>query len=675
MSLVDSKTGKIIKQYSLKQLISHANYMRALNLISLNCAGSGHSGGTLSIMDIAAALYLRVIRHDPKSPDWEERDRVIWSAGHKAPALYTALGVSGYFPVEELATLRKFQSKFQGHPHWLKCKGIEASTGSLGQGLGIGIGIALRGKLDKKKFKVYVITGDGEWDEGSMWESAMEAVHYKLDNLVVIIDRNYLQIDGSTEEVMRLDPLEKRLSGFGFQVLKINGHKMDEILKAFAIAHKTKGRPIAIVARTVKGKGVSFMENVAGWHGKSPNDEQLTAALKELKLLGKIPVAGFKEKAKQYQKEMDKEISSIWPKFTKDYFWNKQANMKVVMEPTRFGFGKALEEGGEDKRVICLGLDISESVQISKFYDKHPERKPRFLSVGIAEQGATTIAAGLAREGKLPVLSTYGVFCSQRNADQMRTTVCYGEFNVLFGGAHGGVSVGADGATHQALEEISVVGILPNMNLSVPCDSLETKRATEELLFHIKGPKYIRFAREATPVVTTMATPYVYGKANIIRYRGERENFIDAFETYLASQYKREGEKIGIIACGPEVPEAMRAAYILKEEFGLQTRVLNIHTLKPLDKTAIVKTASEVEVIVTAEEHQKGGFGNLVAAVIMEANLSKTPKFSMIGVEDRFGESGAPWELLKAFHLTAEDIAKRCWSLFNLKGVKYETIR
>ncbi len=659
MPIINSKTRKIRKNYSLKELKTLANYMRGLDLIVLNCAGSGHAGGTLSVMDIVAALYLKVARHDPENPLWDERDRIIFSAGHKAPALYLGLAMSGYFPPEEIVTLRKFDSPFQGHPHWLKLPGVEASTGSLGQGLGIGVGIALRGKLDKKKFKVYVITGDGEWDEGSMWESAMAAGHYQLDNLVVIIDRNYLQIDGNTEEVMSLDPLEKRLASFGFTVFKMDGHNIEKIIKTLEKAKKVKGKPVAIIARTIKGKGVSFMENVAGWHGKAPTDEELEQGLKDLGLWGKIDIKKLKTKASSYQKKIDRRIQALTPQFSKDYFWNQQKIMKVEMEPTRSGFGKALEIKGEDKRVVCLGLDISDSVKITQFYKNHPERKKRFLSLGIQEQNATTVAAGLAKEGKLPVLSTYGVFCSQRNADQMRTTVCYGQFNVLFGGAHGGISVGPDGATHQSLEEISVVGILPNISLVVPCDSVETQKATEYLLLNLSGPKYLRFAREATPVVTDTKTPFVFGKANVFRLRKVKEEFKEAFEVCLASKYQDEGETVAIIACGPEVPEAMRAAWILKEEFKLETRVLNIHTIKPLDKEAIIKTAKEVEVIVTAEEHQKGGFGNLVAATIMEGGLSKSLRFAMIGVEDRFGESGEPWELVKAFGLTAEHIVQK----------------
>ena len=283
--------------------------------------------------------------------------------------------------------------------------------------------------------------------------------------------------------------------------------------------------------------------------------------------------------------------------------------------------------------------------------------------MGIQEQNATVVAAGLAKEGKLPVMSTYGVFCSQRNSDQIRTSVCYGELNVFFGGAHGGISVGADGATHQSLEEIFSVGCLPNMNFVIPCDSIETKKATDYLLFKIKGPKYLRFAREATPIVTDEKTPFVFGQANIYRFRGIKDNFKDAFDVYLASKYKNENEKVAILACGPEVPEAMRAAWILKEQFKIESRVVNIHTIKPLDKEAIIKTAKETKIIVTAEEHQKGGFGNLVSAAIMEANLKNAPKFAMIGVNDRFGESGQPWELLKAFGLIAEFIAQKVVSL------------
>jgi transketolase len=288
--------------------------------------------------------------------------------------------------------------------------------------------------------------------------------------------------------------------------------------------------------------------------------------------------------------------------------------------------------------------------------------------MGIAEQSATGVAAGLAKEGKLPVFGTYGVFASGRNLDQLRTTVCYGEFSVFIAGAHGGVSVGPDGATHQALEELFQMCGLPNMTVVVPCDYIETKRASEYCLFAVDGAKYLRFAREATPMVTTFQTPWVFGEANIIRLRGDRPKFIDAFETVLASKYVGENEDLTIIACGPSVPEAMRAAYILKKEFGLETRIVNMHTIKPLDQKTIIKAALDTKVIVSAEEHQVGGFGNLVAATIAQAPelFGKPVIMGMIGVLDRFGESGAPWELVKEFEVSAEHIAAKAKQLSDL---------
>jgi transketolase len=279
------------------------------------------------------------------------------------------------------------------------------------------------------------------------------------------------------------------------------------------------------------------------------------------------------------------------------------------MEPTRKGFGQALAECGSDERVVCIGLDISGSITISDFYAGHPERAPRWISMGIAEQSATAAAAGLAREGKLPVLGSYATFSAARNLDQVRVSICYSRLNVLIAGAHAGVSVGPDGATHQALEDLFAMMGLPNMVAVAPCDAIETRKATEYLLLKHVGPKYIRFAREATPIVTDESTPFVFGNANVIRLRHEGPEFAHAFETRLASKYADEFEDLSIIACGPMVPEAMRAAWILKREFGYETRVINMHSLKPIDDRAIVRAAHETGVIVTAEEHQVGALG------------------------------------------------------------------
>jgi transketolase len=276
--------------------------------------------------------------------------------------------------------------------------------------------------------------------------------------------------------------------------------------------------------------------------------------------------------------------------------------------------------------VVCLGLDISGSITISDFYSGKPERKKRWISMGIAEQSATSAAAGLAKEGKLPVLGTYATFAAARNLDQIRTSVCYGNFNVMIAGAHGGVSVGPDGATHQALEDLFAMEGLPNMSVVVPCDVEETRKATNYLLLQHEGPKYVRFAREATPMVTHEKTPFVFGKANVIRLRREAANFAEAFETRLSAAYEDEREDLCIIACGPMVPEAMRAAYIVKRDYGYETRVLNLHTLKPIDAEAIVRAAHDTGVVITAEEHQIGALAWRVSAILTESRTLRTTR-------------------------------------------------
>ena len=347
MPIIDSKTGKTRKKYSVDELIQAANYMRGINMVSLCAAGSGHAGGTMSIMDVAAALYLHSAVHDPQDPFWDGRDRIIWSTGHKAPSLYISLGMAGYYDVEDVVKLRKLYAPYQGHPHWVKLPGVEASTGSLGQGLSIAVGIALAARLDKKDYQVYVLTGDGEHQEGQMWEAIMEAGHYKLDNLTNVIDKNRLQIDGWVKDVMDIDPIVDKYQAFNWNVMEIDGHNMKEVLDALEKARNFKGKPTVIVANTIKGKGVDFMENVAGWHGKSPICEQMESALEQLGFKDKKDVLDQDKlfaKADKYQAEATEKLEAKQPRFSRDYFWNKSDRMKVKMDATRKGFGRALNE-------------------------------------------------------------------------------------------------------------------------------------------------------------------------------------------------------------------------------------------------------------------------------------------------------------------------------------------
>jgi transketolase len=669
MPVLNSKNLEIVKDYTIEDLVEKAKEMRVYNMISLCAAGSGHTGGTLSIMDIAAVLYLKIIKHDPANPKWDDRDRVFWSVGHKTPALYVALGMAGYFPIENTVKLRKLWSGFDGHPNQFKLPGLELSSGSLGQGLGVAVGSALRAKLDNKDYRVFCIMGDGEQQEGSIWEAVMSASHYQLDNLVGIIDLNGLQIDGKTEVVMNIDPVEDKYKAFGWAVIHTDGHNIETLIEAFNSAEKVKNKPVVIIAHTVKGKGVKFAENITGYHGISPKDgrcgpESLEQAIYDIyeganTVFSKEKIDNLLNIAVEYQEEVDQKLKAIMPKFSQNYWWNETDTMQVKMDPTRIGFGRALERIGAQENIIAFGADITSSINMDDFYKNHPERKERFYSMGIAEQNMTVVAAGFAKEGKKSFIGSYGVFVSGRNWDQIRTTCCYNNFNVKIAGAHGGISVGADGATHQALEEIPLMYYLPNMHIEVPCDSLETEKSTYAIA-EVEGPGYIRYGKGATPIITKSDTVFKFGIANIIRFRKIQTNFVDAFESILGTDYKNEKEDICIVACGPMVAEAMRAAWILKEEYNIESRILNIHTIKPIDKVSLNRATEEIGKILTIEEQQVGGFGNIVAGVISQGKkFSRSFVMDMIGINDRFGESGAQWDLLKAFGLSAEHIAVR----------------
>jgi len=668
MGIMDSRGGTE-KRLSVEELKVMARRMRQDIILCTTAAGSGHPGGSLSATDFLTALYFREARHDPANPKWPGRDRVFYSKAHITPAIYSVMALSGYFPEEDLVGFRKLGSPLQGHPNWLELPGIEMSGGSLGQGFSIAAGCALNAKIYNEPYRVYAIMGDGEQQEGSIWEAAESSAHYCLDNLCGIIDKNGLQIDGKVCDVMKIDPLSERYRAFGWNVIEIDGHDIAMILAAFEEARAFKGKPTVIIMDTVKGKGVSFMENECGWHGRAP---KLDEGLKALRELGADMDRAdrFLKKSNELADKISLEYGSRIPSEKRPYWWNSQDIMKAEMRATRMGFGDALEKAGEDPRVVAFGADISDSICMSQFYKpRHMERKTRWISVGIAEQNMTTMAAGMAKEGKIPVIGSYGVFTTGRNWDQLRTTVCYGNLNVKVAVAHGGISVGPDGATHQSLEDITITAILPNMNVTVPADAFETARMTEHILLKVVGPCCIRFAREATPVITKPETPFIFGTANVIRFRKEMEKFIDAFETIAADKYASENEDATIIACGPEVPEAMRAAYILKKEHDIEARVLNVHTVKPLDTMAVAKAAAETGALVIAEEHQRGGFGNIVAGALANSDWLEGRHYivRMMGVKDTFGESGQPWELIWKYELAAEHIVDKVLELIALK--------
>ena len=270
------------KPLSVTEMEAIAKRLRRHIVSMTGKAGSGHPGGSLSAVEIVTALYFRVLRHSPQDPNWPDRDRFVLSKGHAAPVLYATLAECGYFPVEELSTLRQLDSCLQGHTDSNLTPGVEMTAGSLGQGLSFSVGVALAGRLNSQQHGIYVLLGDGECDEGQVWEAAMAAAHFKLDNLVAIVDRNEQQIDGWTRDVMELEPFNSKWQSFGWHVIEVDGHNFTQLIQAFEQAELAKGQPTVIIAHTVKGKGVSFMENNPDFHGKTPTAEQVEMALKEL---------------------------------------------------------------------------------------------------------------------------------------------------------------------------------------------------------------------------------------------------------------------------------------------------------------------------------------------------------------------------------------------------------
>ena len=271
-----------MKIKDINELQTYANKIRQGVIEAVYSAKSGHPGGSLSIAEILAVLYFNQMNIDEKNPKAKGRDRLVLSKGHTAPALYSTLALRGFFDINELKTLRNINSKLQGHPDMKNIPGVDASTGSLGQGLSIANGMALASKQDSEGVRVYCICGDGEIEEGQIWEAAMTSSHYKLDNLCLIVDNNNLQIDGAVSDVMNIYPIDEKFKSFGFEVINVDGHNIPELISAFEQAKKVKGKPTVIIANTIKGKGVSFMENEAGWHGKAPNEEEYKQAMKEL---------------------------------------------------------------------------------------------------------------------------------------------------------------------------------------------------------------------------------------------------------------------------------------------------------------------------------------------------------------------------------------------------------
>ncbi len=623
------------------ELAEIARQIRRDVLTMTHVAASGHAGGPLSAADYVTYLFFNELRLDPTQPQHPDRDRFILSNGHCSALLYAELAHRGFMPRTKLGTFRDTGSDLQGHPNRHYVAGVEVGTGSLGQGLSIGVGMALALRRDRLKRhaptgrhlvpRVWVNVGDGELQEGQNWEAAMAAAHYQLDNLTVMVDLNDAQIDGFTHDVMSIEPLAEKYAAFGWNVVEAWGHDLQEIHVAFQKAKRYNGKPTAILFHTRMMRGVTSYESEPGWHGKPLTDpKHLATALKDLGFGGPDPVA---EAIAAIGGPQGHPVAAVQTRLKERF---------PLWELTRQGLADELVAlGTDDPRVVVLDADLAESTLTKKFGEKFPDR---FFEMGIAENNMVNTAAGLALTGRVPFLASYSMFLAGRSWDQIRNTVCYSRCNVKIAACHGGISVGKDGPTHQSVEDVSNMRSITNMTVIVPTDYWQARRAVR-WASQYDGPVFLRFGREKVPSITTEQTPFEMGKALLVR----------------------QGTDGTIVANGMMVAPALLAADRLAKDDGLQVRVLNMHTVKPLDEAAVLQAARETGFLVTAEEGSTtGGLGAAVANLVVQS-ASQVP-MRILGTPDKYLGSGDPFALFEKAHLTDLDLMEAVRSLVRARG-------
>jgi transketolase len=432
----------------------------------------GHPGGALSIADIVTALYFHVMRIDPTRPDWADRDRFMLSKGHGCMALYVALARRGYFDPSHLRTFRAVNSILQGHPDMRRTPGVDMTSGSLGHGVSAAAGIALDLRARRSPAHVYVLLGDGELQEGLVWEGAMAAAKYRLDNLTAFVDCNRLQSGGRVEDVMPLEPLGAKWRAFGWRVLAIDGHDLRRIVRA-ATAARTENRPTVILARTIKGKGVAYMEGDNRWHQACPP--------------GATPAA----------------LPAL----------SQTSHAPVRRRSTRAAFGQAvLELAAQDSEVMAITSDTCSSMGLDDFARQYPERH---IEVGIAEQNLVTVAAGLAASGRTVFVATYATFASMRAIEQVRTFLAYPRLPVVVVAGLGGVTGGIEGVAHIAMEDLGMLRCVPGLVILNPADAIATRHAILAAARH-RGPVYVRLGRDDSPVLFDDTYTFTIGKGRML---------------------------------------------------------------------------------------------------------------------------------------------------------------
>jgi transketolase len=607
---------------STETLIGIANQLRIHSIAATTAAGSGHPSSCCSAADLVAALFFGHMRYDPKDPRYHNNDRFILSKGHAAPLLYAAWAENGFVPVSELTKLREWGSDLEGHPT-PRLPFVDVATGALGQGLSVGVGMALSACLDGLDFRTYVLLGDGECAEGSVWEAASLAGVCQLNNLIAIIDVNRLGQSQPTAFGHRLEVYQKRFDAFGWRTEVIDGHDMEEIVEVLAAAGLGK-QPLAIIAKTTKGHGVSFIDDKEGWHGKALSKEEAAQALAELQ-----PKAGS-----GLSVEIPAPTRVASPNHQPPATYPSLAYKLGDKVATREAYGNALVRLGEaDPRIVAMDGDTKNSTFSEKFYKKFPDR---FVECFIAEQNMIGVALGFGVLGKIPFASTFAAFFTRAH-DQIRMAGV-SMSNLKLAGSHVGVSIGEDGGSQMGLEDLAMMRALPGSVVLYPSDAVSAEKLVEQMV-KAKGIAFLRTSRPKTPIIYDNAEEFPIGGAKVLK--------------------QAASDKITVVAAGVTLFEALKAADTLSKD-GLGITVIDAYSVKPLGKDVIRAAAQKTNnTVLTVEDHYpEGGLGDAVASELSTDGI-KVHKLAVFELP----HSGKPEELLANYGIDAAAIVRKVKAL------------
>lgn len=597
-----------------------ARRLSILSMMETTAAGSGHPTSCMSAAELMAGIFFYAMKFDPKNPNSPDADRFVLSKGHAAPVLYAALAEAGAFPESRLMTLRQFSSELEGHPT-PRIPGVDAATGSLGQGLSVGAGLAIGARLDKSPTRVYVLLGDGEMAEGQIWEAAEFAGYYKLDNLTVIADVNALGQSQPTMYQHDMEVYRRKFESEGFAAEVIDGHDVPAVLAALDRAKATKGRPQAILARTIKGHGFSEVAGKEHWHGKSFSKDELARAEKELGGAIEVPP----DPGKSYARTSLPKPPDFPAPAAPDY----EAGKPVA---TREAYGFALKRlGAVNPHIVAASGDVKNSTFSEIFQNAFPDH---FFQGYIAEQNLVSLGVGLAARGKVPFLDTFACFLS-RAYDNVRMAAI-SRANINLCGSHCGVSIGEDGPSQMALEDIAMFRAVHGSAVFYPSDAMSAERLTETMARR-SGINYLRTSRPKTAIL----------------YSKDEKFPVPGFKV----PRKSPQDRVTVIGAGITVHEALKAADELKSQ-GTAIRVIDLYCVKPLDGKALAAEISATSGrLVTVEDHwAEGGIGEAVLSALAQAGATPS-KFRLLAVRE-MPHSGKPEELVDAFGISARHIAE-----------------